>query len=66
MNGFCAKEFVLPRHDYEQRIRVLEEMLEFEQRYEEYIVTIESEMDRDDVFIKYYIDYGNTEENENV
>lgn len=66
MSGFCAKEFELPRHNYEQRIRVLEEMIEFEQRYDDYIVDVQTETYRDDVVVKYYLDYGEKEEDESL
>lgn len=62
MSAFLAKEFELPKcstDSYKDRILVLQEMQNFEQRYKNYIVDIRTSYSSYLILVQYYIDYDN-------
>lgn len=66
MSAFLAKEFELPKcstDSYKDRILVLQEMQNFEQRYKNYIVDIRTSYSEYYILVQYFMDYG---DNENV
>ena len=66
MSAFLAKEFELPKcgkNTHQDRIIVLQNMIEFEKRYGNYIVDIRTSYSEYYILVQYFIDYG---DNKNV